>query len=405
MTSGDLAAQNLARTAFLVRAATAIALHLFLPLGFFTPDEFAYDIRGDYLARYWRNEIPVDPSSQYLGEGKVYYYIVAAIYLPFGAIPLAARLVNAWVGSRAVLELFRVTRLLGGSEVAALRAAGFMAFFPSMVLWSSVIVRDVWVQWLLVRLAREMAELKGRFIAARLVTAGLLVWALTSFRSYLLYAATGPFLLSFVLSRSKDLVRNLVVGAIFALGLSYFGLQGGGSKVQMFDLEEMQRLRAWSSSAVAADSGFARDADISTPGGVLALLPIGLTYFFFAPFPWQIGSTSRMMAIPETIYFYTLVPALLGGIVFLFRRRLAESIGVLMMVMTVTFGYAIGQGNVGTLYRHKAQVIGFYYAFAAIGMESRRRRGATPSYPAYPFNPRDPARTSTPAYDGSAREA
>lgn len=404
MTSGDLAAQKLARTAFFLRAAAAIALHIFLPLGFLTPDEFAYDIRADYLARYWRNEIPVDPSTEYRGEGKIFYYIVAAIYFPFGPIPLLARLLNAWVGSRAVLELFRVTRLLGGSEAAALRAAGFMAFFPSMILWSSVIVRDVWVQWLLVRLAREMAELKGRFIPARLVTAGLLVWALTSFRSYLLFAATGPFVLSFVLSRSKDLSRNLIVGAILALGLSYFGLQSGGSKVQLFDLAEMQKLRAWSSSEAAAESGFARDADISTPGGVLALLPVGLTYFFFAPFPWQVGSTSRMMAIPETLYFYTLVPALLGGIGYLFRRRLAESIGVLMMTMTVTFGYAIGQGNVGTLYRHKAQVIGFYYAFAAIGMESRRRRGIVASPPAYPPLTRDPLRPRVvAAYDGEAR--
>lgn len=110
------------------------------------------------------------------------------------------------------------------------------------------------------------------------------------------------------------------------------------------------------------------------------------------------------MAIPETLYFYTLVPALLGGIGYLFRRRLAESIGVLMMTMTVTFGYAIGQGNVGTLYRHKAQVIGFYYAFAAIGMESRRRRGIVASPPAYPPLTRDPLRPRVvAAYDGEAR--
>jgi len=117
-----------------------------------------------------------------------------------------------------------------------------------------------------------------------------------------------------------------------------------------------------------------------------------LAYFFFAPFPWQIGSIRQSMAIPETLYFYTLVPGIFAGILFLFRKRLADSIGVLLVTMTVTFGYAIGQGNVGTLYRHKAQVIGFYYAFAAIGMESRRRKASAPSYPGYVLSPRDPAR-------------
>ena len=97
------------------------------------------------------------------------------------------------------------------------------------------------------------------------------------------------------------------------------------------------------------------------------------------------------MAIPETLYFYTLVPGILSGIVFLFRRRLVDSVGVLLVAMTVTFGYAIGQGNVGTLYRHKAQVIGFYYAFAAVGMEARRRRPAPARY--VPVPPRPPLRS------------
>jgi hypothetical protein len=392
VTQGDVAANKLAQTAFYVRVVAAFAIHFFLPLYSLAPDEQTYDIRGEYLARYWRGEIPVDPSGEWAGEGRIYYFVVAALYLPFGPIPMLPKLLNAWIGSRAVLELFRVTRLIGGSEDAALRAAKFMAFFPSMIIWSSLMVRDVWVQWLLVRIAREMAELKGRFITNRILSIVLLIWGLTLFRSYLLFAAVGPFVLSFVLSRSKDIIRNLVVGSLMALALSYVGVREGNSgKAQVFDLEEMQRLRSWSSSEAAAASGFAPDADISTTAGVLALLPTALVYFFFAPFPWQVGSLAKSMAIPETLYFYTLVPGTVAGILFLFRKRLAESMGVLLVAMTVTFGYAIGQGNVGTLYRHKAQVIGFYYGFAAIGLESRKRRTSV-ARSMYPVAPRDPLR-------------
>ncbi len=156
--------------------------------------------------------------------------------------------------------------------------------------------------------------------------------------------------------------------------------------MQTFDLVELQRLRSWSSSSVAADSGFAAEADVSTVGGALSLLPIGLAYFFFAPFPWQVGSIRLSLAIPETLFFYTLVPGIIAGILYLFRKRLNDSVGVLLVTMTVTFGYAIGQGNVGTLYRHKAQVTGFYYAFAAIGMEQRRRRVGARG-PAYAIQP------------------
>ncbi len=397
MSAADLAAARLARTAFVVRAVAAIVIHLFVTPGLFAPDEETYNFRGDLLAKYWRGEIPMDPTPSFGGETKGYYYIVGALYFPFGALPLLPKLLNAWVGSRAVLELFKLTRLIGGSETAAIRAAKFMAFFPSMVLWSSLMVRDVWVQWLLVRLAREMAELKGRLIPSRLVSAALMIWGLTLFRSYLLYAAVGPFLLSFLIGRSKDLVRNVFLGSMLALGLVYFGSQGEGAeaKVQTLDLVELQKLRSWSSSTTAAESAFASDADISTVGGALSFLPTGLLYFFFAPFPWQIGSIRQSLAIPETLFFYTLIPGIVGGALFLFRKRLGDSLGVLLVTMTVTFGYAIGQGNVGTLYRHKAQVIGFYYAFAAIGMEQRRRQPIAPRHPIYPMDPTDPLRAGS----------
>lgn len=405
MKGSEVAAARLARTAFTLRVVAALAIHLFVTPYLFAPDEETYHIRGSVLARYWHGEFAVDPTVGFQGEGVGYSYVVAALYFPFGELPLLPKLLNAWIGSLAVLELFRLTRLIGGSEIAALRAAKFMAFFPSMVLWSSLMIRDVWVQWLLLRLAREMAELRGRLIPSRIISAAALIWLLTLFRSYLLYAAVGPFILSFIVGRSKDLVRNVLLGGALALVVAYFGAKSSdtGGKVQTFDLVELQRLRSWSSSSAVADSAFANDADVSTIGGALSLLPVGLTYFFFAPFPWQVGSIRQALAIPETLFFYTLVPGIIVGVVYLFRHRLADSLGVLLVTMTVTFGYAIGQGNVGTLYRHKAQVTGFYYAFAAMGAEQRRRQQAS-RYPTYPRPPQLPARPgAAAAYAGPNR--
>jgi len=389
MIASEAAAKTLMRQAFALRVVAAVAIHFLVTPGLFAPDEFQYDAGGAVFAKYWRGEIPVAPTIR--GEGRGFYYIVAALYFPFGQLPLLPKLLNAWIGSLAVLELFRLTRLIGGSDTAALRAAKFMAYFPSMILWSSLGIRDVWVQWLLVRLAREMAELKGRMIPSRIISAALLVWMLTQFRSYLLYAAVGPLVLSFIVGRSKDVARNLIVGSILALGLTYLGAQSAdiGGKIQSFDLVELQRLRDWSSRTDVAESGFGNDADVSTVGGALSFLPVGLAYFFFAPFPWQVGSIRQSLAIPETLFFYTLIPGILAGVMFLFRKRLSDSIGVLLVTLTVTFGYAIGQGNVGTLYRHKAQVTGFYYAFAAIGMEQRRRRAAV-QYPGHVIQPGRP---------------
>jgi hypothetical protein len=405
MKASDAPVADLVRRAFWIRTIAAIGIYLFLPFGFFTPDEWNYDGGGDWLAKYWRGEIPFAPYSADDAEGKGFFYIVGALYFPFGRFPLLPKLLNAWIGSLAVLELFRVTRLISGSDAAALRAAKFMTYFPNMILWSSLLIRDVWVQWLLARLAREVVELRGQINVRKILSIVVLIWFSTQFRAYLLYAAVGPFVLSFLVGRVKDLGRNLALGAVLAVGLTYIGTQSIGGKIQTFDFEELQRLRAWSSSQGVADSGFGADADVSTLEGAMTFLPTGLVYFFFAPFPWQVGSVSKSLAVPETLYFYTLVPGIIAGVVFLVRKRLAESLGLLLVTLTVTFGYAIGQGNVGTLYRHKAQVMGFYYAFAAIGIENRRRRATAVSYPVFPVGTRERLRAGpTAAYSAFPRE-
>lgn len=363
------------RKAFLLRAVVAVLLTLFTDIGLFAPDEYTYSWRAAYHASYWRGEVVMSPLESMPGQPLGYYYLLAVLYLPFGENLFLGRLLNAWVGSRAVLEAIRVTRLLGGTESASLRAGRFLAYFPSQVLWSALVVRDVWVQWILLLMARQIIELRGRILLSRILGVVFLIWSLLQFRAYLLYAAVGPLVLSFIIGPGRDALRNLALGLVVVLGLVWVdaGQSGTEDKIQNFDLRELQRLRSWSSLETVAGSGFASDADVSTLGGALSLLPVGLAYFFFAPFPWQWGSFRQALAIPETLWFYTLVPGIIAGFLHLLRHRFQDASGILLMTLSLTFGYAIGQGNVGTLYRHKAQVIAFYYAFAAIGDEARRR--------------------------------
>lgn len=181
MVGSERAALKLARSAFAVRVIVAILTYTFFQQGLFAGDENTYDRVGAGLANYWRGTTAFNPMAGLGDESKGFFYIVAALYYPFGQYPILPKLLNAWIGSRAVLELFRVTKLIGGSESAALRAAQFLAFFPSQILWSSLLLRDVWVQWLLMRMARELAELKGRLIPSRIISVGLLIWGSPSF--------------------------------------------------------------------------------------------------------------------------------------------------------------------------------------------------------------------------------
>ena len=136
-------------------------------------------------------------------------------------------------------------------------------------------------------------------------------------------------------------------------------------------LEAISKLRQ---DMATGASAFAEDVDVSTPGKAVAFLPIGIAYFLLSPFPWQITSPLEVLSLPEMLLIYGLVPAMIRGVRHIVRVQFRESLQMLLLTSLLTISYALGEGNVGTLYRHRAQAIGFYLIFASVGLELARSR-------------------------------
>lgn len=370
------------RQALAVRVGAAIALHLFLPMGTLAPDELTYDDWSAWIARYWAGETLLFPSRVGTTDPAGFFYIVALVYYVFGQWPLLPKLVNALPGAASVLLTFDIALRITGSEGAALRCARFVAFFPSLILWSVLLIRDCWVVLLILLICRLALVLQDRPSIRSLLLLAAAVYAVTLFRSYILFAVTLPMLVSFVVRQRRHLVRNTLVGMMVAWVVIYADTSAGlGRRMRTLDFEELNTSRQW--SATAAASGFARDSDVSTPVKALAFLPVGLTYFMLAPFPWTVVNLRQGFTLPEMLFFYSLLPAIVRGVWWLFRNRLGDSLMIILVTGGLTFGYAIGQGNVGTIYRHRAQVLPFFLVFGAVGIEVKRK-GRSPAPLAIP---------------------
>jgi hypothetical protein len=357
-----------------IRLGLAVILHFTTGDYALAPDQETYHVLGDYLAQYWSGQTPFYPTRLLTaGEPIGYYRIVAALYLVFGAWPLLPKLLNAFVGAATVRLVFDLTRRITDNEAMALRAAKYTAYFPSLVLWSVLNIRDCWVVLFIILVTRQALALQDQpsFRNLLLLVAG--IYAITAFRSYILFAVTGPMLVSFFVRQRGHMIRNALLGMLVASALIYVDAQAGRERrMRMPDLEEMNRSRRWSASA--AESGFAADADISTPDKALEFLPVGLAYFMLAPFPWSATNLRQGLALPEMLYFYFLVPYLVRGVLHLLRHHLSSSLMIILIAIGITLGYAIGQGNVGTIYRHRAQVLPLFLIFAAVGVEASRAR-------------------------------
>jgi Ca2+/Na+ antiporter len=97
-------------------------------------------------------------------------------------------------------------------------------------------------------------------------------------------------------------------------------------------------------------------------------VPLGLAYLLLAPFPWQLASLRQSITLPEMIVWWVSFPLLLIGIWFTLKHRMRQALPILLFTTMLTLAYSIFQGNVGTAYRQRSQILVFYFIFVAVGV-------------------------------------
>ncbi len=134
-----------------------------------------------------------------------------------------------------------------------------------------------------------------------------------------------------------------------------------------------------SASAENKSRGDGQDADVSTPAGAISAIPLGLSYLILAPFPWQLASLRQIITLPEMLVWWFSLPLLVLGLWFTIKYKLREIAPILIFTTLLTLTYSVLQGNVGTAYRQRAQLLVFYFVFIAVGfilMKEKREASA-----------------------------
>jgi hypothetical protein len=402
------------------------------------PDETLYMELGRAIVH------GVSPDAWYPGYGQSLYDSIGAFGRPlvvlfqvFGPERLVGQFFSAVVGAAvAGMTVAIALRFLRPSF--ALVAGLVVALAPSQVLFSSVVLREahVWLALTLVAVgAILMARTEWRALAAGVVAVvgGLL--ALGFLRDQTMLAAAWALALALAISPRRLWIPRMAAGLAVVLVVPLIGGAGlGGAKLIGNNAETLAKTRA--KLAVGATSAFggatpppsaggtpgnaAPPAQAAPPGAPVpaaptgtvsdtaraasnrddgirtgvAHLPAGLVDVTLRPFPWQstVG-LSLLLARVETIAWYLLYALTAVGIVVSLRRRparLALQFPVLVMGMLVGIA-ALTQGNLGTAFRHRDQILWVLALCSAAALqwllrESRwaRRRGGDPDLVAAP---------------------
>jgi hypothetical protein len=349
---------------------------------FFAADANTYHFNGSGWFDVWMEGVEPSPRLLYQnmpesGAGWGMNYLVAMIYVITGKSMFAGQSFCAVIGAATATLVFFCSRKIYNNLKVATIAAYSVAIFPSFVIWSSQLMKDGIILFLLVSIMVLTLRLSERFNAFTLALLVFCLFGVMSLRFYIFYmvvvAVVGSFVIGLAKSNTSILFRLLITVAL-GVGLTYFGpSESMGSQLNMFaNLERIQSSR--SDLAARANSGFGEDLDVSTTEGAINALPVGFTYLMLAPFPWEAENFRQAITIPEVLIWWAMIPFIILGLIYTVRHRLRKAFPILLFSLLLTIAYSIFQGNVGTAYRQRTQIQVFLYIFVGVGITVYRER-------------------------------
>jgi len=369
--------------ALLTRVLLGTLIYVFHLQEFFGGDAFTYDFFGYALLRTWDGEKYYQSLVDLFTGGGAssgwgMLYMVAAIYKVSGRNMLAVQYVNSVLGAATAPIAYLIALEIFPNKRAARACALLSAFFPSLVLWSAQGLKDGPMVFLLAVSMLATLKLGEKFNVKYLVALALALCALITLRFHVFYIVIISVTAAFILGRrplsAQSFTRQFIIMITIGLVLAYFGVSRYASaQFETFgSFRQLQIMRL--DAAQSAQSGFGADVDISTPSGALSAIPLGFSYLIFAPFPWQFGSLRQIMTLPEMIIWWTCIPLLVLGLWFTIKHRVRQVAPILIFTVLLTLTYSVLQGNVGTAYRQRAQLLIFYFVFVAVGFALVREK-------------------------------
>ena len=361
--------------AVVVRIVIASVIYLGNMQEFFGGDANTYHLFGESLNQSWHGD--GYHTSRYIafiqsGAGAWgMLYVVAAVYEVLGANMFAVQLINASVGASTAILIYYVAQNLFQNTRVSKLAALLVAFFPSLILWSSQALKDSLIIMALTLCIFATLKLMEKITVPYVVVLGVCLAALLSLRFYIFYmmaaAVGGSFFIGMKSADARSFVQRFVAIGLIGIAFTWFGVIRFATvqfekygNLQMVQMSRMDQARN-------ADSGFGKDVDVGTTEGALTVIPIGLVYLLFAPFPWQLVSTRQSIALPEMLIWWTAFPLLVLGWWYALKHRLRQVSPIVLFTTMLTLAYAVFQGNVGTAYRQRSQLLVFYFIFVAVG--------------------------------------
>jgi len=373
--------------AYAIRAALSIALYVFGYADLIGDADSVGYMYGQSLDYTWTSsglgifDLPAAWVTAFTGNHLGNYYLIGTLYFITGLnTRLAAAAMNCCCGALTAVFAYRVARELF-NEAIARRVGIWTCVFPSMIIWSAQTIKEPVV--ILIETVALYGSLRLRmagFAVHRVFLTAFAVFLLLAFRFYAAYIAGVAVLAALMVPDFKrgkvSLGAAIVIGAVLSGLVINMGLMTEQeARIDMFDTQYIMDFRH--NVAEEGGSGVATDFDMRTTSGFGLATLVGTAHLLLAPFPWQLGGASvrMLLTLPELVFWWYLVFAgLFPGLKYVLRWRKADTLPLLLFIVGMGLLYSMMFGNVGLIFRQRAQLLPWLFVLCSVGLELREVR-------------------------------
>jgi hypothetical protein len=233
----------------------------------------------------------------------------------------------------------------------------FIALFPSLFFWSSVIDKGtIIILGMSIYAYGTISWYKTKKVTCfASIFTGILIMSLI--RVWMGAIAAFPLVILFLMSDVKFLKKTALILAslaiIFFLGSKFIESNKIDTLNSAFKFLEFKS-KAWSYNS---GSGQTINLEINTWKDIFSFLPLGMFTALFRPFPWELSSIMGILAGFENIFLLIL---LFISFIKIRWRNIKNPIFIWLILLIATwagFFCFISYQNFGTAIRYKAQIL------------------------------------------------
>lgn len=340
---------------------------------------------------------------------------VGFIYAVFGYNPIIIKLVNSLLSVFTGILLFMIARKFFSEKTAKIVLV-LTLFWPSILLWSVTGIKEsiliflialnfflylmhlrkvmntIWFIALLAVLAYShysaLFLFSALFCLWRFIRTGgfksvfaCLAWIAFMKFSFVFLELSRPHILSlllmaFITERLILLKKSVLFPILIAIGIICwlnpdrfdFAERYNRFTRVLIDRQGHQLYSAYTAYKVYPEKYYNSNLDISGLDLVFSYLK-GFSYVLFSPFPFSnLRNISGFLGLMQALLFYMLFPFIIIGIFIALRYRYKDMLIFPVFIFITLSSYALVEGNVGSVFRHRDTAVIFMFIFAALGI-------------------------------------